>query len=107
MPVLSWKDTLYDDLYGFKSEREEQDFLKAKKQYMEERKEFYLQNPTGCDLDVLSFEDGQLATFIKEYRTDPMEAARRLWLEVEKQAQRLAEEDADEATFDKIIGGQP
>lgn len=88
---------------SFVSSRHESCFETARATYIDERRRFHLEHPEDADLDVLSFEDGQLCTFIKDAPHDLLEASSMLYREVLHQASMLAENDADEADYDTIM----
>ncbi len=81
-------------------------FETARAAYIDERRRYHLDHPEHADLDVLSFEDGQLCTFIKNAPYDLLEAASELYRVVLHEASRLAENDADEADYDTIMASQ-
>lgn len=93
----------YEDLHGFPSEFAELQFLEAKRIYTAKRKAFHLAHPEIKDLDVLSYEEGQLLDFIHNFPVDPLEAAIALWGAITKHAEVLAEEDAEDADYDTIM----
>ncbi len=97
----------YERENGFPSELAETQFLEALRLFTARRKNFHLANPHVMDLDVLSFEEGQFLTFIREYPSDPLNAADNLWRAVCKEAQKLAEDDAADADYDTIMGDEP
>lgn len=78
-------------------------FGTARRAFIDHRTEYHLQNPSGCDLDVLSYESGQVIDFIKAYPKDPLAAADAIWRSVRAEAKTLAEDDAEYADYETII----
>ena len=73
--------------------------------YFQYRKDFHI-NHAGSDktdIDVLVMESGALGKFIQNFYADPLEASLELAREAYKQAEKLAKDDADEATYEDII----
>lgn len=93
----------YEADNGFPTEHAEFQFLEARRIYAAKRKAFHLVNPEKSDLDVLSYEDGQLLAFIKTFPDNPLDAAIALWGEITKHAEKLAESDAEDADYDTIM----
>lgn len=93
----------YEKETSFASPWHETCFELARAQYIDERRRFHLEHPEHADLDVLSFEDGQFCTFIKEAPHDLLAAATVLYKVVLHEASTLAENDADDADEDTIM----
>lgn len=93
----------YDSENSFSSAEQESLFLKARASYVKERTDFHLQNSSHADLDTLAFEEGDVDKFFASAQKDLLEAAIILFHAGHLLAQRLANEDADEADYHKIM----
>lgn len=95
--------TLYDNQIDFSRPVDADIYNIARRAYVDHRTEYHLQNPIKCDLDVLSYENGQLIDFINAYQANPLDAARAFWRSIEAEAEKLAEDDATDAAFETIM----
>ncbi len=93
----------YQSENNFSSAEQESLFLKARANYVLERTDFHLQHSECTDLDFLAFEEGDVAKFFATAQKDLLEAAIILFHGGHLLAQRLANEDADEADYHKIM----
>lgn len=96
---------IYDNLTDFPNAVDADIYNVARRVYIDHRTEYHLQHPAGCDLDILSYENGQLINFIKAYPADPLAAADAFWRAIRAEAKILAEDDADsvDADYDTIM----
>jgi len=93
----------YESENDFSSVEQESLFLKARANYVKERTDFHLQHASYADLDTLAFEEGDLDKFFASAQRDILEAAIILFHAGHLLAQRLANEDADDADYQKIM----
>lgn len=93
----------YESEDGFSSYASESNFRNARTTFCKQRTEYYLANPIEGDLDVLSYDDGQILAFINNYPNDPLAASDAFYREVIKQAERLAQYDADDSDYHTIM----
>lgn len=93
----------YDNQVDFSRPVDADIYNIARRAYVDHRTEYHLQNPVKCDLDVLSYENGQLIDFIKGYRADPLAAADEFWRAVRAEAKTLADDDATDANYETIM----
>jgi len=93
----------YDSENSFSSREQESLFLKARANYVEERTNFHLQNSNHADLDLLAVEEGHVDKFFAAAQKDLLEAAIILFHGGHSIAHRLANQDADDADYPKIM----
>lgn len=94
---------IYDNQVDFPKAVDADIYSIARRAYVDHRTEYHLKHPTGCDLDVLSYENSQLIDFIKAYPHDPLAASDALWRAIRAEAKTLAEGEADDADHHTIM----
>lgn len=94
---------MYDNQTDFHNPVDADIYNVARRAYVDHRTEYHLKHPTGCDLDVLAYENSQLIDFIKSYPADPLAASDALWRAIRAEAKTLAEADADDAAYETVM----
>lgn len=85
---------------------EEDAYMAARRKYISDRADWYLENAKATEMDVWLYEadDQPLLSYIADCQKDPIEGALRLTNAIYRIALKRAAEDADEMGVTELMG---